>query len=94
MDEICGGSGPGKNWAGVTFTKKKGLGTTPGDTYNGGMCECGHSGMAHHAQGHFGYGSWQCWNGQWVKPTKKPYQFLLTALPCGWHQFKAIKSGE
>jgi hypothetical protein len=77
------------NWAGMVYTKKKGLGTTPGDTYNGGMCECGHSALAHSTQGHMSKGYWQCWNGKWCKQIK-PFKFMMTALSCGYHKFKAV----
>jgi hypothetical protein len=74
------------NWAGVKYTTAKGLSTTPGDTYSGGICICGHSAASHSAQGHFTKGQWQCWKGRWYG-SKKPLKFLLTALPCGWHEF-------
>lgn len=69
-----------KNWAGVEFTEKEGLATTPGDTYDGGQCKCGHSAMAHRVQGHITSGFWDCRNGEVV-------------LGCGWHKFEHISGG-
>ena len=92
MEKICGNNSSKTNRVGIRLTKKKGLITTPGNTYNGGICICGHSAMAHHITGHFMGIGWQCWKGKWVEPIKNPPQFILTALPCEYHKFKQDKS--
>ena len=57
------------------------------NVYDGGLCICGHSAMAHHTAAHFETGYWQCWRGKWVHKKQETPKFLLTVLPCNAHKF-------